>query len=142
MQRNDIFYPMLTYPAQGSREPQIKLEPRVQPYQPRSILPSLNVRKTKTYPHKLGKRKIKEGKLKKKKLPLLEDREALWRHYKKVVANQEVMHVGDENATAFFKIFKKVTKKEYDKNDALFHELQAFVIQYTPGLGFTGRGKR
>ena len=73
---------------------------------------------------------------------MLEDREALWRHYKKVVANQEVMHVGDENATAFFKNFKKVTKKEYDKNDALFHELQAFVIQYTPGLGFTGRGKR
>ena len=111
MQRNDIFYPMLTYPAQGSREPQIKLEPRVQPYQPRSILPSLNVRKTKTYPHKLGKRKIKEGKLKKKKLPLLEDREALWRHYKKVVANQEVMHVGDTQAEAFFRKWKKVTQK-------------------------------
>ena len=141
MQRNDIFYPMLTYPARGSREPQIKVEPIDQPYQPRSILPRLNVRKTKKYPHKLGKRQIKEGKLKKKKLPFIEDREALWRHYKKVVANQEVMHVGDTQAEAFFRKWKKVTKKEYDKNDALFHELQAFVIQYGHG-GFIGRSKR
>ena len=98
---------MLTYPTRGSREPQIKVEPIDESYQPRSILPRLNVRNTKTYPHKLGKRQIKEGKLKKKKLPFIEDRAALWRHYKKVVANQEVMHVGDMQAEAFFRKWKK-----------------------------------
>ena len=43
MQRADIFYPQLTYPARGSRAPQIKIEPII-------------ARNTKTYPHKLGKR--------------------------------------------------------------------------------------
>ena len=124
MQRADIFYPQLTY---GSREPQIKVEPII-------------ARNTKTYPHKLGKRPIKKGKRKKKKLPLIEDKAALWRYYKKVIAGQQVMHVGDLEATAFFDKWKKVTKKQYDKNDDLFHELQAFVLQYAEG--FTGRAKR
>ena len=60
----------------------------------------------------------------KKKLPLIEDKAALWRYYKKVIAGQQVMHVGDLEATAFFDKWKKVTKKQYDKNDDLFHELQ------------------
>ena len=68
MQRADIFYPQLTYPARGSRAPQIKIEPII-------------ARNTKTYPHKLGKR---PGKRKKKKLPLIEDKAALWRYYKNV----------------------------------------------------------
>ena len=51
MQRADIFYPQLTYPARGSRAPQIKVEPTI-------------ARNTKTYPHKLGKR---PGKRKKKR---------------------------------------------------------------------------
>ena len=91
MQRADIFYPQLTY---GSREPQIKVEPII-------------ARNTKTYPHKLGKRR---GKGKKKKLPLIEDKAALWRYYKKVIAEQEVMHVGDLEASAFFDKWKKVKK--------------------------------
>ena len=124
MQRADIFYPQLTYPARGSRAPQIKIEPII-------------ARNTKTYPHKLGKR---PGKRKKKKLPLIEDKAALWRYYKKVIAGQQVMHVGDLEATAFFDKWKKVTKKQYDKSDDLFHELQAFVLQYAEG--FTGRAKR
>ena len=89
MQRADIFYPQLTYPARGSRAPQIKIEPII-------------ARNTKTYPHKLGKQAIKKGKGKKKKLPLIEDKAALWRYYKKVIAEQEVMHVGDLEASAFF----------------------------------------
>ena len=127
MQRADIFYPQLTYPARGSREPQIKIEPII-------------ARNTKTYPHKLGKRPIKKGKRKRKKLSLIEDKAALWRYYKKVIAEQEVMHVGDLEASAFFDKWKKVKKKQYDKNDDLFHELQAFVLQYAKG--FTGRAKR
>ena len=52
------------------------------------------------------------------------------------------MHVGGLEATAFFSKWKKVTKQKYDKNDDLFHELQAFVIQYVEE-GFThDRGKR
>ena len=64
----------------------------------------------------------------------------MWRYYKKVIAGQQVMHVGDLEATAYFDKWKKVTKKQYDKNDDLFHELQAFVLQYAEG--FTGRAKR
>ena len=57
-----------------------------------------------------------------------------------MIAEQEVMHVGDLEASAFFDKWKMVKKKQYDKNDDLFHELQAFVLQYAEG--FTGRAKR
>ena len=57
-----------------------------------------------------------------------------------MIAGQQVMHVGDLEAAAFFKKWKKVTKKQYNKNDDLFHELQAFVLQYAKG--FTDRAKR
>ena len=50
------------------------------------------------------------------------------------------MHVGDLEASAFFDKWKKVKKKHYDKNDDLFHELQAFVLQHAEG--FTSRAKR
>ena len=145
MERNDIFYPMLTYPARGSREPQIKMEPIVEPYQPRSMLPTYQARKTKQYEHRLNPKqrgfKVRKGKAKPKKVKknFLEDKGALWRYYRKNVANQEVMHVGDQEAEAFFKKWKKISKKEYDKSDELFRELQAFVIQY---MGFTGRASR